>query len=138
VCIVGMVVPYTVRLAIPHCSSCVDTANRRRLGSTGPFAIFLAFSISIVLAIVGIATERNRWTRASFVVGPLVGLALIIAWSRRRRPGAAQTTAFQAVRVSRLDLDCSGVPRGAVLSFANSTYGDRFLALNPTGPVGPS
>jgi hypothetical protein len=132
VSIVNRGVPYTFRFTIPHCASCRDTANRKRLGVMGLFAIFFASSvlIGIAFAIAGAMLERGGLTSASFVAGPLAGLAVAIAAAKARRPRPGQASAHQAVYVSGMDVEFSGTPKGAVLAFANDAYADRFLVAN--------
>ncbi len=125
-------VAYVFRFPIPHCTSCADTANRKRPDLFGTFAVFLATSIlvSIALGFWGKEINSGALTSASFFVGPLVGMALTGAWANRRRPRPGQASPYQAVHVSRLDMEFSGTPKGFELEFANSAYADRFLALN--------
>lgn len=130
--IVNRGVPYTFRFAIPHCGGCLDTANRKRPGLMGFFAAFLAVGLPVLLAFMlwGAATNRDGLIAAAFVAGPLAGLALPWAWTKLRRPRVGQSSRYQAVYASEVDVGLSGVPEGFVLSFANPAYAARFAALN--------
>lgn len=125
-------VPYTFRLLVPYCAACKDTANRKRLGALGLFAVFFAASvlIGIAVAIVGEVIGPAWLIPVSLGVGPVAGLAVSVAFAKARRPRAGQSSAHQAVFASALDIEFSGAPKGAVVSFANDDYADRFVAAN--------
>jgi hypothetical protein len=132
VSVVNRGVAYTFRFPVPHCASCRDTANRKRLGAMGHFALFLAASVltGIAIAIAGQSLGSSGLTSASFIAGPVIGLAVAIAWSQARRPRPGQSSAYQAVFVSSLDVEFSGTPKAAVIAFANAGYADRFTVSN--------
>jgi hypothetical protein len=98
----------------------------------GLFAIWFASSIltGIAVAVLGESLERSGLTQASFWLGPLVGLVVTVASSQWRRPRPGQASAHQAVFVSKLEMEFSGAPKGAILAFANNAYADRFMAAN--------
>jgi len=130
--VVNRGVAYTFSLPIPHCPACKHTANRKRLGLMGLFAVFIASSllIGIAVAIAGGVLERDGWMSASPVLGLLAGVAVTTLTAKARRPRPGQASAYQAVYASALDVEFSGTPTGAVLSFANDVYGSRFIAAN--------
>jgi hypothetical protein len=130
--IVNRGVAYLFRFAIPHCSACADTANRKRLGFMGLLAAFLAISVpvGIVMLGVGAATNRDWIISASLLVAPALGVGLPWAWRKLRRPRPGQASRYQAVYVSGIDVELSGVPTGFTLAFENDAYATRFSALN--------
>ena len=130
--VVNRGVAYLFRFAIPHCAACGATANRTRPGMMGLLAAFLGVSVPVGIAMVaaGAATNRDALISASFIVAPLVGLALPYVWMKTRRPRRGQASHYQAVYVSQLDIDFSGVPTSFTLMFENAMYASRFVALN--------
>lgn len=130
--VVNLAVAYMFRFAIPHCFACSDTANRKRPGTMGMIAAFLAIAVPIGIAMLaaGAATNRDWVIYASLIVGPLAGVVLPQAWMRARRPRPGQASRYQAAYVSGLEIDFGGLPTGFTIAFENSAYASRFLALN--------
>lgn len=125
-------VEYSFRFQVPHCRNCAKTANRQRPGFLGRVAAFLivGFPVFLFLLFYGAFTENETLLISSVVLGPLAGLALPPVWMKLRRPKAGQSSRYQAVYVSSIDVDLSGEPDGFTLAFENERYADRFLALN--------
>jgi hypothetical protein len=130
--IVNLGVAYVFRFAIPHCAACSDTANRKRPGLMGLIAAFLVISLPIGIAILaaGAALNRDGLVYAALLVGPLAGVVLPQAWMMALRPRRGQASRYQSVYVSSLDTGFAGLPNSCTMTFENSAYGSRFVALN--------
>jgi hypothetical protein len=129
--IANRVVAYVFKFRVPHCPTCAKTANRKRPGAMGLAAAFLALSVPVIIVMMGVgaATNRDGLIMGSFVVGPLVGLAVPYAWRKLRRPR------YQAVHVSDIEVGLSGVPTGFTVAFESDAYAAQFVALNRAAGV---
>jgi hypothetical protein len=103
----------------------------------GLIAAFLAISVpvGIVMLAFGAASNRDWLIMSSFVIAPLAGFLLPRAWIGARRPRAGQSSRYQAVFASAVDVSGSGAANGFTLTFENGTYARRFLDLNKKAGV---
>ena len=132
--IVNRSVAYTFWFDIPHCLSCIDTANRRRPGVLGLIGSILGIGVPLgfVIGVTALVYNIDALILGSIVLGPLIAAALTLGWIKIvRRPRDGQSSGYQAVYATGLDVEfSSGKPTGFELVFANDGYADRFVTMN--------
>ena len=135
--IANHVVAYVFRFAIPHCSVCAPTANRKRAGALGMVAVGLAAALVtwIGMMLAGGLMDQD-WLASGAIVGGLVaGVLVPFAWSRLRSSQGRRGSRYQAVSAASISLSAAGVPTGVTLAFENAAYASRVVALNKAAGV---
>jgi hypothetical protein len=129
--IVNRGVAYTFWFDIPHCLSCIDTANRRRPGVLGLIGSVLGIGVPLGIAIAVTALAYDIDALIAGSMGPGIAAALMWGWIKIvRRPRDGQASGYQAVYATGLEVQSSGAPTGFELVFANDGYADRFVTMN--------